>query len=38
MLPSRPGRLAARPFDVRAKQANDLVVVEHAHFGRLSTS
>jgi hypothetical protein len=32
-LPSRPGRLAAGPLHLPAKQANDIFVVEHAHAG-----
>jgi hypothetical protein len=38
VLASRQGRLPACSFYFRAKQANDIVVVEHGHFGRLSTS
>jgi hypothetical protein len=35
-LPPRPDRLTARSLYFRAKQMNDIVVVEHAHVGRLS--
>lgn len=30
-LPSRPGRLASRSFYLRAKQADDVFVVENTH-------
>jgi hypothetical protein len=31
-LPSRPGRLASRSFYLRAKQADDVFVVENTHI------